>query len=380
MEAASLTESVPLFEPDIGAAEQSAVLEVLQSGWIAQGDRVARLESFVADYLDVSNAVALTSGTAALHLAYLLAGVGPGDEVVVPSLTFCATVNAVRYCGATPVFADICGPDDWTLDAEDAARRLTPKTRAIVVMHYAGYPCDVAAFARLCDDTGTVLIEDAAHGLGGSIDGRRLGAYGTVGCFSFYSNKIVTTAEGGMLVTSDASLAERARRLRSHGMTATASDRRDGVMGYGITELGFNYRLDDLRAALGLAQLDRLEASLERRRALVTRYRNRLNEIPGVLFPGHGERGESAHYILPVLLDGAVREAVRRHLAAAGVQTSVHYAPVHRLAHYRNDGASLPRTEAVADRILTLPLYPSMTDDQVEYVCTALAEALAGER
>jgi dTDP-4-amino-4,6-dideoxygalactose transaminase len=375
---ASVTaQKISLFEPDLGPKESSNVLAVLESGWVALGDQVASFEKQFAEYTGARCAVALNSGTAALHLAYLLAGVRPGDEVIVPSLTFCATVNAVIYCGATPVFADIRGADDWTLDPDDVAKRITPKTRAVAVMHYGGYPCDMIAFENLCRDAEITLIEDAAHGLGGTIAGRPLGTLGALGCFSFYSNKVITTVEGGMLVTDDEALATRARRLRSHGMTATAVDRRDGSQGYDVTEVGFNYRLDDLRAALGLAQMERLETSLTRRRALVAHYRERLADLPNLHVPDHGGRGKSAHYIMPVLLERARRAGVREQLQELGVQTSVHYAPVHQFEHYRSFNAVLPRTDAIASNILTLPLYPSMTGTQVDRVCDVLAQALA---
>jgi len=371
-----MAQKISLFEPDLGQQESSNILAVLESGWIALGDQVALFEKRFAAYTGARCAVALNSGTAALHLAYLLAGVRPGDEVIVPSLTFCATVNAVIYCGATPVFADIRNADDWTLDPDDVANRLTSKTRAVAVMHYGGYPCDMVAFEKLCSAAGVALIEDAAHGLGGAVAGRQLGTLGAFGCFSFYSNKVITTAEGGMLVTDDEAFAARARRLRSHGMTATAVDRRDGSVGYDVAEVGYNYRLDDLRAALGLAQLDRLKSSLTRRRALVARYRERFAELPGLRIPDHGGRGDPAHYIMPVMLAHGQRARVRAQLEEAGVQTSVHYAPVHRFEHYRSLGAQLPRTEEIADKILTLPLYPSMTDAQVDRICDALAQAL----
>lgn len=376
-EASMTAQKIFLFEPDLGTQESLNVLGVLESGWVALGEQVASFEKQFAEYTGSRFAVALNSGTAALHLAYLLAGVQPGDEVIVPSLTFCATVNAVKYCGATPVFADIRGADDWTLDPDDVAKRITTKTRAVAVMHYGGYPCDMIAFKNLCHDAEIALIEDAAHGLGGAIAERQLGTLGAFGCFSFYSNKVITTVEGGMLVTDDEALAARARRLRSHGMTATAVDRRDGLPSYDVTEVGFNYRLDDLRAALGLAQLERLETSLASRQALVAHYRERLADLPNLHIPDHGGRGKPAHYIVPVLLERAQRADVRTQLQERGVQTSVHYAPVHQFEHYRSINAVLPRTEAIANKILTLPLYPSMTGTQVDRVCDVLAQALA---
>jgi len=323
--------------------------------------------------------VALNSCTAALHLANVGFGIGPGDEVIVPSLTFAATANAVFATGAGPVFADVVGKHDWTIDPEDVARKITPRTKAVCVMHYAGYPCDMAALARLCADAGVILFEDAAHGLGGTLDGRGLGTLSRAGCYSFYSNKIITTAEGGMIVTDDPDLALRYRRLRSHGMTATAVDRARGSLGYDIVEAGFNYRLDDIRAALGRVQMTRLDPSLARRRVLVAAYAERLAAIDGVSLPNYGGRGEPAHYILPILVERGDRDAIRRRMNDLGVQTSFHYPPVHRFRHYTDQGAiDLPWTEWVTDRSITLPLYPELTLDEVDFVVDVLRKSIDG--
>jgi len=367
---------VPLFAPEFGAEEEAALIEVLRSGWVSMGPRVEQLEQAFCDYLDVPHAVAVNSGTAALHLAALLLDLGPGDEVIVPSLTFAATVNCIHYTGATPVFADVRSEDDWTIDPEDVLRRITPRTRAVVVMHYGGYPCDMRALSALCREHDLALIEDACHGLGGSVEGRALGTISDLGCFSFYSNKVMTTAEGGLLVTTRPEHAQRARLLRSHGMTALAIDRERGVLGYDIEQVGYNYRLDELRAALGLAQLARLPGWMAARRSLVSRYAERLAEIPGLRLPRHGCRGEPAHYILPVLLESADRDRLRKALDGVGVQTSIHYPPVHRFSHYRRQASSLPVTENLASRILTLPLFPSLTLDQLDYVCDQLVHCL----
>ena len=278
----SLPNTIPLFAPDFGPEEDREVLEVLHAGWIAMGPKVEAFEKCFADFVGAPHAVAVNSATAALHLANVLLGLRPGDEVIVPSLTFAATVNAVRFVGATPVFADVSGPDDWTIGATEVARRMTRRTRAVVVMHYAGYACDMEGILAVCRDARVAVVEDACHGLGGTVAGRSMGVLGDIGCFSFYSNKVMTTGEGGMLVTADPDRAKRARELRSHGMSATSIDRMRGAMGYEISELGWNYRLDDLRAAVGLAQLRRLPQALARRRALVERYRERLQGVEGL--------------------------------------------------------------------------------------------------
>jgi dTDP-4-amino-4,6-dideoxygalactose transaminase len=368
---------VPLFVPDLGEMEVAAVTEVIRSGWISMGPQTEAFERAFAERLGVAHAVALNSCTAALHVANHLFGIGPGDTVVVPSLTFAATANAVAFTGATPVFADIVSEDDWTMDPDSVAAAISPNSRAVVCMHYGGFPCDMTRLAKVCGAAGLPLVEDACHGLGGRIDSRAMGTIGAVGCFSFYSNKVITTAEGGMLTTDNPKLAARARRLRSHGMTATAIDRMRGAAGYDISEVGWNYRLDDIRAAIGLVQLRRLDDALRRRRDLVDRYYANLAAIPKIRVPSFGGRGDPAHYILPVAVTGVDRDAVRARLAERGVQTSIHYPPAHRFSQYSAAAPELPVTEWVAAHAITLPLYPSMTDAHVDLVCSELDAAIA---
>ena len=363
---------VPFFVPDFDAREEQAVVDVLRSGWIAMGPSVEAFEEAFAAMLGCRFAVALNSCTAALHIANILADLGPGDEVIVPSLTFAATANAVHFTGATPVFADIVGTEDWTLCPESVKAHITPRTKAIVPMHYAGYPCDMAAFGDLASEGGYAVIEDACHGLGGAVDGRAMGTIGLMGCFSFYSNKIMTTGEGGMLTTNDARLAERARAIRSHGQTKTAVDRMRGAMGYDITEVGYNYRLDDLRAAIGLVQLERLKRSVARRKELVACYKDKLEGVEELHIPNHGGRGEPAHYILPACVRGIDRDRLRERMAEDGIQTSMHYPPVHHFEHYADPTLELPHTEWVGHNAFSLPLFPSMTEEQVGAVCESI--------
>jgi dTDP-4-amino-4,6-dideoxygalactose transaminase len=363
---------VPFFVPDFDAREEKAVVDVLRSGWIAMGPEVEAFEKAFAAELKCRFAVALNSCTAALHIANVLVDLGPGDEVIVPSLTFAATANAVHFTGATPVFADVAGPEDWTLCPDSVRARITPRTKAIIPMHYAGYPSDMDAFMNLSKEHELAIIEDACHGLGGSVNGKSMGAVGVMGCFSFYSNKIMTTGEGGMLTTDDEALAQRARAIRSHGQTKTAVDRMRGAMGYDITEVGYNYRLDDLRASIGLVQLERLKHSVVRRTHLVSLYREQLADVEEVHIPTHGERGKPAHYILPACVRGVDRNALRKAMAEDGVQTSMHYPPVHHFAHYLDPNLELPHTEWVGENALSLPLYPSMTESQVTQVCDSI--------
>ena len=362
-------------EPVLGPEERSAAAEVIDSGWITLGERVRAFEQAFAERHGVEDAVAVNSCTAALHLVLAALGVGPGDEVLVPSLTFVATANAVLYTGAEPVFVDIGGPDDPLIAIEDAEARLTPRTRAIVLMHYAGLMAPRAAWRRFAERHGLLLIEDAAHAVG--IVG--VGSYGDGAAFSFYGNKNMTTAEGGMVLMRSPEALERVRQMRGHGMTSGALQRLNArTPHYDVTMLGFNYRLDEIRAAIGLVQLSRLEAMQARRATLVARYRALLGDRSGIILP-RAPLGLSAHHIMPVLLpEGADRDATAVAMRDAGVQTTIHYPPVHRLTFYRerHPGVSLPQSEAFYRRELTLPLHPGMEVSDVDRVVEALDDAL----
>jgi dTDP-4-amino-4,6-dideoxygalactose transaminase len=381
-----MTWTVPLADLDFDEAEMSAVREVLERKWLTMGPVTERFERAFAAAVGARHAVAVSSGTAALHLACRVLEVGAGDEVVVPSLTFVATANAVVYCGATPVFADIASLDDWTVSPEDIERRVNERTAAIIVMHYGGYPCDMAAVLDVACRRGVPVIEDCAHAPLASLDGRALGTFGAIGCFSFYANKNLAVGEGGMLVTDDGELARRARLMRCHGMSSMCADRHDGASPlYDVTELGYNYRLDEVRAALGLVQLAKLDGNNRRRRSLAARYRELLGRVEPVQMPFTSPRGEPVYHLCPVLLDERVdRAGCVEALRERGVQTSVHYAPVHLFRYYRERFGSgegmLPLTEAVAARELSLPLHPLLTERDVSGVVEALEKALGTRR
>jgi dTDP-4-amino-4,6-dideoxygalactose transaminase len=308
------------------------------------------------------------------------AGVGPGDEVVVPALTFVATAAAVRHAGGTPVLADIAGPRDFGLDVADVAAKLTPRTRAVCAVHYGGYPAAVEELRALCDRRGIALIEDAAHAPAGvTQSGRPIGTVGLAGAFSFFSNKILSCGEGGLLATDDDEVAAVARRLRTHAMTSGTWDRHHGhATEYDVVETGFNYRLDEPRAALLLARLPGLDADVAARRALVRRYRERLAPLTGVLVPYHAaDVPRSACYAMPVLVPAAARDAVREGLRERwGVQTSVLYPSVPELSAYASALGSCPRAQDVAAREITLPLYPHLNHADQDHVVEALAAEL----
>lgn len=375
--------TVPYFDLRLEAEDKQAVLDVLDRAWLSMGPKIEAFEAAFATALTTPaapsvEAVAVTNCTVALHLALAACGVGPGDEVITPSLTFVADANAAVQCGAKPVFADVVSRDDWTVDPASVARLLTPRTKAVIAVHYAGYPCRLEALRTICADAGVALIEDAAHAPLASHDGRSLGTFGEVGVFSFFSNKNMTTGEGGMVVTRDEALAQRLRTMRSHGMTTSSYQRfRGHAFAYDVLEPGFNYRMDELRAALGLAQLTRLPASNAARRDRVLRYRERLASVEGIHVPFADRDGDYGFHAVPVLLPegGPDRHTVMDRMKAAGIQTSIHYRPIHTFQAYEGAGP-LPVTDAIAPRILSLPLYPHLTDADQDRVVAALAEAV----
>jgi dTDP-4-amino-4,6-dideoxygalactose transaminase len=370
---------VPLADVVVPEDDIAAVADVYRSGWLSMGPETEAFEREFAAFTGARHALAVTNGTAALHLACAAAGLGPGDEVVVPSMTFVATVNAVAYTGATPVFADVVGTTEPWLDPDAVAAALTPRTKAIMSLAYGGHPGETASLASLALDRGVALLEDAAHSPGSWLGDRHLGTIGLVGAFSFFSNKNLAIGEGGMLVTDDDRVAERARLFRSHGMTTLTWDRHRGhAAAYDVVELGFNYRLDEPRAALARRRLMRLEAENRRRAELDGRYREGLRGVDGItaaLAPGRGAR--LSHHLFTVVLDPSLdRDRFRADLAARGVQTSLHYPPVHRFGIYATSRAELPYSDEYAARAVTLPMFATMTSEQQRWVVESARMAL----
>ncbi len=352
-----------------------AVGAAFESGWLTQGPRTESFERAFAAYTGTEHALAVSSGTAALHIACVASGLGTGDEVICPSLTFVASANAPAYAGADLVFADIRSRLDPVLCAERVAELITPRTKAVMLVHYAGYPAIDPELERLCDEHGLMVIEDAAHAAGTRVEGLHAGAWGDFGCFSFFSNKNLAIGEGGMLVTNDPELYERAKPLRSHGMTSLTWDRHRGhSYGYDVIARGFNYRLDEPRSALGESRLRRLDADNDRRRDLTALYRECLAGVEAVEVPFAARPLEgSSHHIFPVLVHAEGRDVRREAMSAAGIQTSLHYPPVHTFSVYAGARRGhLAATEEYAARTITLPLHPLMEDGDVEAVVEAL--------
>jgi dTDP-4-amino-4,6-dideoxygalactose transaminase len=361
--------------------EFEGVLETLESAWITAGPRTQAFERAFAELTGTAEAVGVSNGTAALFLALKALGIGPGDEVLCPSMTFVATAASVMHCGAQPVLVDICSLENPTMDPEDAAAKITSRTRAILPVHYAGIPADMDRLCALAKSHKLYLLEDAAHSPAARFDGRPCGSFGDAGCFSFFGNKNIATGEGGMITTSDPELASRLRLLRSHGMTVSSWDRDKGRPAhYDVLEFGFNFRFDDIRASLGLAQLAKLERFHERRAALVQRYNERFAEsgLDLVLpFASVPERKQPVHHIYPVVFPTSQeRDSMAELLKADGIQTSIHYPPIHHFTAFRklNSAVSLPVTEAFASRELTLPLYPALSESQVDMVVSSVIQ------
>ncbi len=374
---------IPLGDIDFGVEEETAVLDVLRSRWLTMGGVSQSFEKEFAEMVGSRHGIAVNNATAALHLACVACGIGPGDEVIVPSLTFVATANAVRYTGATPVFADIVSEYDLTISVKSIEDCLTEKTRAIIVMHYGGYACDMQAIMAFANQHGLAVIEDAAHSAGASLDGRGLGSWGQVGCYSFFSNKNMTTGEGGMLVTDDDAIADRLRNLRSHGMTAMTWERHKGhAWSYDVTALGYNYRIDEIHSAIGRVQLSKLAYNNTRRAKAVARYQELIQELaPTITVPFQSHRGNSAYHIFPILLPtGTDRLVFMETMKAQRIQTSIHYPPIHKFSAYAEidqiDRPSLPITEDVVSREVTLPLYPGLSENDVLIVVQAVQKAM----
>ncbi len=376
--------SVPLADLDYGPEEEAAVISVLRSKWLTMGEVTQQFEAQFSALAGCKHAFAVSNATVGLHLACTALQLGPGDEVIVPSLSFVATSNAVLYTGADIRFAEIVGPDDLTIDPAAIEQAVTPRTKAVIVMHYAGFPCRMAEIMAVAERRGLAVIEDVAHAPGGFLDSRALGTWGKIGVFSFFSNKNLSTGEGGMVVTNDDALADRIRLQRSHGMTSLTFDRHKGhAFSYDVVDLGYNYRIDEIRSALGLVQLNKLAENNARRRDLVQHYYRELEPL-GVGLPfAHSSRGNPTHHIFPILLPpGHDRQAFMTTLRDQAVQSSIHYTPIHLFTYYRQKYGqlSLPVTEATAAREVTLPLYPTMTEDQLRLVVEAVKAGLQASK
>jgi len=372
---------VQLFELNYGEEEGAAAVEVIRSRWITMGERVREFErQFSERVVDGAYCTAVSSGTAALHMSLLALGVGPGDEVIVPALTFVADINVVRIVGAKPVLVDCQSYNNWNISAEGISKALTENTKGVIVVHYAGYPCHMDEILGVCEGQRVEVIEDAAHAPGARYKGRAVGTWGKVGCFSFFSNKNLSVGEGGMFVTRDPEIDRKAKLLRCHGMTTVTLDRYKGrAISYDVVVPGLNYRLDEIRAAIGIAQLEKLKAGNSKRRAIVELYNELLSGEEKISVPfAEYKAGESAYHIYPVLLDSSVdRTHVIERMRSAGIETSIHYPAFESFTAYRGlETYEVPIARDISRRALTLPLHPGMSEADVRYVVENLRKAI----
>ena len=368
----------------VDEADVQAVVEVLRSDWLTTGPKVDEFEQAFADFVGAREAVAVSNGTAALHAAMYAVGIGPGDEVIVPPMTFAASANCVVFQGGTPVFADV-DPDTLLLDPAQVEAKITPRTKAIIAVDYTGQPCDYDALRAIADRHGLILVADACHALGGSYKGCPVGSLADLSTFSFHPVKHITTGEGGMITTDDPELARRMRVFRNHGITTDHRQRdQQGSWFYEMVDLGYNYRLTDIQCALGMSQLRKLPGWVARRQTIARRYNAAFAEMPAVGSLGVREEVSHAYHLYMIRLDvtqlRATRTEVFAALRAEGIGVNVHYIPVHLHPFYRErfgTGPGLcPVAEAAYEQIISLPIFPCMSDDDIDDVIAAVRKVL----
>lgn len=368
---------IPYGKQTIDEDDIQAVCEVLRSDYLTTGPKIAEFEEIVADYVGAKYAVAVSNGTAALHVACLAAGIGEGDEVITTPITFAASANCVLYCGGTPVFADI-NSKTYNIDPEDIKCKITSKTKAIIPVHITGQPCDLDAIHAIADDYNLVIIEDAAHALGAEYKGKKIGGLSDMTEFSFHPVKHITTGEGGMVTTNNEKLYERLKMYRTHGITRDESlmFNNEGGWYYEQLELGYNYRITDFQCALGISQMKRIDKFVERRREIAARYDKAFIEVEGIITPDQAAGSKNSYHLYAIQVTNMPRKDAFDILRAAGLGVNVHYIPVYKHPYYQNNGYAdvcCPNAEALYSRLISLPMYPSLTDEEIEYVINVVS-------
>ena len=362
-------------EPNIGAEEIEAVTAVLKSGWMSMGPKVIEFENLFKAYVGVSEAVAVNSCTAALFLSLKALGIGKGDEVITTPFTFVSTVNVIEHCGATPVFVDIC-EDNLNLDIQKVEAAITPRTKAILPVHYAGQPCDMDELLQLAKKYSLRVVEDAAHALGATYKNKKIGSLGDSTCFSFYANKNITTGEGGMVTTNNAALAQELRILRLHGMSSDGWKRYapGSPWRYDVSRIGYKYNMTDMQAALGICQLRKLDGFNAIREKLTGIYNSQLQNVTGVRRLGMREHRTSANFAYTILVEN--RDKVISALNDKNIGTSVFFTPIYTFSAYssRYDKSKFPVCNAVASKSLVLPLHTKINEADIKYICDSLIE------
>lgn len=373
---------IPYGRQSIEEEDIEEVVRVLRSDYLTTGPKVAEFEKTVADYVGAEYAVAVSNGTAALHIACLTAGIGAGDEVITSPITFAASANCVLYCGGTPVFADI-KKDTYNIDPEDIERKITPKTKAIIPVHYTGQPCEMDAITEIAKKHNLIVIEDGAQVISGEYKGKKIGSISDMTTFSFHPVKPVTTGEGGMVTTNNKELYERLKLFHTHGITREPElmDKQDGPWYYEQLELGFNYRITDIQCALGISQMRRLDAFAEHRRMLAARYNEGFAGCKNVITPYQHPDCLSSWHLYMIQVPADMRKAVFEKLRQAGIGVNVHYIPVYKHPYYQVHGYQdicCPNAETFYAGAITLPLYADMTEEQVDYVVEKIKESIGG--
>lgn len=367
---------IPYGRQSIDEDDIRAVVEVLKSDFLTTGPKIQQFEKRVADYVGAKYAVAVNSGTAALHIACLAAGISENDEVITSPITFAASANCVLYCNGKPVFADI-DPDTYNIDVEDIKKKITPNTKAVIPVHFTGQPCDMDEIISLARMNNLIVIEDAAHALGAEYKNRKIGSIADMTCFSFHPVKPITTGEGGMVVTNDEELYKRLILFRGHGITREENqlERNEGAWYYEQQELGYNYRITDIGCALGYSQMDKLDEFIQKRRELAKRYDEGFLGLKGIKIPVQREIALSGWHLYIILVEEGRRKEIFEKLRGEGIGVNVHYLPVYRHPFYRKNGYAdtyLENAENFYERAITLPLYPTLTYQEQDYVISTV--------
>lgn len=357
---------IPVYQPSLIGKEKEYVMDCLDSSWISsKGEYVGKFEKAFAKYIGVEYATSVTNGTVALHLALLALGIGPGDEVIVPAFTYVASVNVITFVGAVPVFVDSVH-DSWQMDPQDVKRKITDKTKAVIAVHLYGHPCEMDAVCEACREHNLFLIEDCAEAIGSEYHGRKVGTFGDMACFSFFGNKTMTTGEGGMILTDDKTLIERAARIKDQGL---AQDRE-----YWHDIIGYNFRMTNIQAAIGYAQLDNVENFIARKIEIGHRYRDGLKGLPLATLEPVGDVRHTYWMCSILLEDIEARDPLRKYMAERGIETRPTFYPIHTMPMYSERFQRHPVAEFIGWRGINLPSYPGLTDEQVEYICNTIRE------
>ena len=351
----------PVYQPFLSGNEKKYVIECIDSTWISsKGKFINEFEKKFADYLGVEHAASVSNGTVALHVALLALGIGPDDEVIVPTFTYIASVNSITYTGAAPVFVD-SNASTWQMDIADTRKKITPKTKAILAVHLYGHPCEIEELRKIADENNIFLIEDTAEALGSEYEGRKVGTFGDISTFSFFGNKTITTGEGGMVVTNDKELYEKCVHIKGQGLAKNAE--------YWHDIIGYNYRMTNICAAIGLAQLERVEEIIKSKREIAKWYKDHLKELPLIFHDELDKRFFSTYWMISILVQDAVtRQNLRKHLADNGIETRPAFHPVHTMPMYVKPGYQFPVAEDLGTRGINLPSYPGLTKEDVKFI------------